>query len=271
MKQLKFLMVALTLLMGVSLTSCLNDNAGESAYDGIGYVRAWGIYFTDLEGNTYYPTSTSIAEMEKQGFEMSYDGDLTYIAFKYVEDTPNTKATGGTTTPKSFHIRLVNAATIDSDVTVSATSVEEMEESVIETAPVVTLKPTDVYGHTYEPWMYGAEMLVLPISWKMENKEEMLQQHTLRLVYVEDAEAEDNNELVFYLRHDKGADTKTEVFAIRNKAYDVKYIMEDFKALNGNYPTKITIKVKASDDGATLPESYTDYTLTPNWNTQINN
>lgn len=39
MKQLKFLMVAFTLLMGVSLTSCLSDDAGESMYDGIGYVR----------------------------------------------------------------------------------------------------------------------------------------------------------------------------------------------------------------------------------------
>ena len=42
MKQLKFLMVAFTLLMGVSFTSCLNDDAGESMYDGIGYVREYG-------------------------------------------------------------------------------------------------------------------------------------------------------------------------------------------------------------------------------------
>ena len=31
-------MVAFTLLMGVSFTSCLNDDAGESMYDGIGSV-----------------------------------------------------------------------------------------------------------------------------------------------------------------------------------------------------------------------------------------
>ena len=54
MKQLKFLMVAFTLLMGVSFTSCLNDDAGESMYDGIGYVRTvMGSYFVDLYGNTY--------------------------------------------------------------------------------------------------------------------------------------------------------------------------------------------------------------------------
>lgn len=52
MKQLKFLMVAFTLLMGVSFTSCLNDDAGESMYDGIGYVRTvMGSYFIDISSD----------------------------------------------------------------------------------------------------------------------------------------------------------------------------------------------------------------------------
>ena len=82
MKQLKFLMVAFTLLMGVSFTSCLNDDAGESMYDGIGYVRTvMGSYFVDLYGNTYHPTMASVTEMEAQGFKMS-GTDLAQIAFK---------------------------------------------------------------------------------------------------------------------------------------------------------------------------------------------
>lgn len=81
MKQLKFLMVAFTLLMGVSFTSCLNDDAGESMYDGIGYVRTvMGSYFIDLYGNTYHPTMASVTEMEAQGFKMS-GTDLAQIAF----------------------------------------------------------------------------------------------------------------------------------------------------------------------------------------------
>ena len=201
MKQLKFLMVAFTLLMGVSLTSCLSDDAGESMYDGIGYVRTvMGTYFIDPNGNTYYPTSSSVVEMEAQGF--------------------------------------------------------------------VTLEPTDNYGQTYKPWMYGTEMLVLPVSWKMENKEEMLKQHTLSLVYIDSDEAESGTELVFYLRHDKGTDTKTDVFAVRNKAYNIKNIMEGFKTKNGSYPTTIIVKAKTDVDGATLPENYTDYSISLNWSTQ---
>lgn len=228
MKQLKFLMVAFTLLMGVSFTSCLNDDAGESMYDGIGYVRTvMGSYFIDLYGNTYHPTMASVTEMEAQGFKMS-GTDLAQIAFKYVEDTPATKAEGGTFTPQDYRIKLVSAIAVDSYSTRYASSVEDME-AIPETAPIVTLEPTDNYGQTYKPWMYGAEMLVLPISWKMENKEEI--------------------------------DTKTDVFAVRNKAYDVKQIMSDFKGKHGSYPTTIRIKAKTDMDGAKLPEKYTDYTI----------
>lgn len=262
MKQLKFLMVAFTLLMGVSFTSCLNDDAGESMYDGIGYVRTvMGSYFVDLYGNTYHPTMASVTEMEAQGFKMS-GTDLAQIAFKYVEDTPATKAEGGTFTPQDYRIKLVSAIAIavDSYSTRYASSVEDME-AIPETAPIVTLEPTDNYGQTYKPWMYGAEMLVLPISWKMENKEEMLKQHTMELVYINDESNESSTELVFYLRHNKGTDTKTDVFAVRNKAYDVKQIMSDFKGKHGSYPTTIRIKAKTDMDGAKLPEKYTDYTI----------
>jgi hypothetical protein len=264
MKQLKFLMVAFTLLMGVSFTSCLNDDAGESMYDGIRYVRTvMGSYFVDLYGNTYHPTMASVTEMEAQGFKMS-GTDLAQIAFKYVEDTPATKAEGGTFTPQDYRIKLVSAIAIavDSYSTKHVSSVENMEaEAMPETAPIVTLEPTDNYGQTYKPWMYGAEMLVLPISWKMENKEEMLKQHTMELVYIEDESNESSTELVFYLRHNKGTDTKTDVFAVRNKAYDVKQIMSDFKGKHGSYPTTIRIKAKIDMDGAKLPEKYTDYTI----------
>ena len=56
MKQLKFLMVALTLLMGISFTSCLNSDDGE--YDDIYGMVLVNNYmgllsFEDAAGNTY--------------------------------------------------------------------------------------------------------------------------------------------------------------------------------------------------------------------------
>ena len=137
MKQLKFLMVAFTLLMGVSFTSCLNDDAGESMYDGIGYVRTvMGSYFIDLYGNTYHPTMASVTEMEAQGFKMS-GTDLAQIAFKYVEDTPATKAEGGTFTPQDYRIKLVSAIAVDSYSTRYSRKMQErfIKESAESAAP----------------------------------------------------------------------------------------------------------------------------------------
>ena len=63
MKQLKFLMVALTLLMGIAFTSCLNSDDGE--YDDIYGMVLVNNYmgllsFEDAAGNTYQPTSASV-------------------------------------------------------------------------------------------------------------------------------------------------------------------------------------------------------------------
>lgn len=66
MKQLKFLMVALTLLMGISFTSCLNSDDGE--YDdiyGMVLVNYMGLLsFEDAAGNTYQPTLASVTQFE---------------------------------------------------------------------------------------------------------------------------------------------------------------------------------------------------------------
>ncbi len=265
MKQLKFLMIVFTLMMGVSFTSCLDDNGGgNSTYDAFGYMRTrtymGTYYFYDLVGNTYYPTSTSLEEMKKNGFEMSSSTDLVFVYFKYVNTTStDTKATGSTQTPQSYTIDLVGIASIDSYDAQTVNTVEEMEDMVTENAPVVTLEPTDSYG-SYKSGLYGDEMLIIPVAWKMEDKKESLLQHTMNLVYVADEVSESSKELVFYLRHDRGTDEKVEVATYRNKAYRVKGILETFKEKTGNYPTKITIKAKTSND-ATLPTEYTNYSL----------
>ncbi len=250
MKRLKFLMVAFTLLMGISLTSCLNSSDSESSFDGYGYMRAknyMGIsWFEDLDGNKYYPTESSLATMKSNyGFDIT-ESDLVLLYYKNVE-TANTAG-------KS--IQLVGATSVDSYGTEMEETIEDMQ---VGNAPVVSLTPVDNYGN-YRPSLYGAEMVILPISWKMENKVETLAQHTFRLVYVKEAQ-KDGTELVLYLQHDKGTDTKTDGNALRTKAYDIKNIMNAIKNSTGKYPAKVTIKAKVADDGETMPEAYTDYEI----------
>lgn len=45
----------------------------------------------------------------------------------------------------------------------------------------------------------------------------MLKQHTMELVYINDESNESSTELVFYLRHNKGTDTKTDVLLLETK------------------------------------------------------
>ena len=63
MKQLKFLMVAFTLLMGVSFTSCLNDDAGESMYDGcLLYTSLHGFHEKKNKENLCFPCNLCFRE-----------------------------------------------------------------------------------------------------------------------------------------------------------------------------------------------------------------
>ena len=79
MKQIKTLMVAaLTLMMGVMMTSCLNSEGGESLYDG--YFLAKVVYaggmvggatFEDAGGNRYEASYTSVSQLESSGADLS--------------------------------------------------------------------------------------------------------------------------------------------------------------------------------------------------------
>lgn len=259
MKQLKFLMVAFTLLMGISLTSCLDSGDNESAFDGGGYLRTvhymGSSYFVDLSGYKYYPTEASLATMKANyGFDID-KADLVFIYYKNVEtETGETSTTGK-------YIQLVSAEAIDSYRAVTKSSEIDMEATVTDNAPINTLNPMDNYGNTYKPLLYGDEMVILPVLWKMENKAETMAQHSFSLVYIDKEIQSGSTELVFYLRHDKGTDTKTDANAFRYKAYIIKDIMAKFKGVTGRYPAKVTIKAKVATDGITMPETYTDYSM----------
>lgn len=260
MKQLKFLMVALTLLMGISLTSCLDSGNSESLYDDGGYLRTvhsyMGMsYFEDLKGNRYIPTESSLAKMKADyGFDIT-TADLVSILFKYVDTTTD----GGSAKTNDKYIELVSAEAIDSYDGRTVQSESDMESSVTENAPIITLNPVDNRGNIYKPILYGAEMVLLPLYWRMENKAETLAQHSFKLVYVAEETQENSTELVLYLRHDKGTDTKSETDVYRLKAYDIEDIFSQFKDVTGSYPAKMTIKAKVATDGVTMPDNYTDF------------
>lgn len=261
MKQFKFMTLALTLLLGVSFTSCL-DSDSESVYDGGGYVRVgmYGLCFEDLSGNYYYPTSTSLAQMTSNGFNMS-SSDLCYILYKFVESSSSSSTRAGA----SYTIELKAAQSIDSYDAYSVSS-EEGLENYRETAPIVSVTPYDsYYGTTSSPMLYGKEMVILPVQWKMTNSSDMLAQHTFNLLYLPDENEATNGTMTLYLRHDRGSDESAEVSATVLKAFDIEYLVDSYNMRNGSYPRYIKIRYKAGTT-TEMPSTYTDYTITTNFN-----
>ncbi len=259
MKKINFFALALALLMGISFTSCL-DSDNNAGYDAAGYVRVassmYGVQLKDLDGNRFLPTMASLAALKQQGVDLtSSEYDLVYVYLKWVEETANKTKAG-----EARQVELVAASPVSKGK--AFRQVNGMDELVVvNEAPVVTLLPSTGagYGNT-KPWLYGSELIVVPVHWRMKNDKDMLKQHTFTLNYVEgvstNEQLQGNKTLALYLLHDKGTDNEEKnklVDAANNFTFDIHDYLERYKMENGAYPTKVVVKAKINPDGYTLP------------------
>lgn len=268
MKQLKFLMVALTLLMGISFTSCLNSSESESAYDWGGFVLVKSTmgftYFEDAAGNTMYPTTASVSQVEANGGIKISDSRLAFIYIKLVETEADKAkdANTGTTTPKKYDVNLLSFLPCNYNTPLVAATNLDMTAMAPETAPVISLALSDGYIQ-WKPFLFNLDMVILPIAWRLEkNESAIVNKHKLVLACsMEEVESGDK-ELVFYLRHDKGDDDKTTIAYSSFYGYNIVNAIEQFKAKAGAAPTKIIIKAHESGQNSNdIPNNYTEYSI----------
>lgn len=265
MKQMKFLMVAFTLLMGISLTSCLNSSDNSDNTQGhFARVKRGDItsgyqdYFEDYLGNKLLPTSTSLIQVEANGnFKMS-SSNFAFITYKMLELDGTTKAETETTA-KSYDINLLSAVNCDGPTPVTVEKTEDMENVAVENAPIFSL----TYDNGYSPFLYDKETLFLPVYYKMENKAEQVSQHKLNLVCNLEGITPESTDIVFYLRHDRGTDEKSEALNVAYNGYNIRQALARFTAATGGKePTKVIVNVKETGAYASsneLPEKYTVY------------
>lgn len=263
MKQLKFLMAALLMVMGVTLSSCLDSGEPDKTQSHFARVKQGDIasgyspYFEDYLGNKLIPTISSLTQVEADGFKMS-SSDFVIIKYEPVEVEGAAKAKAETVTQT---INLLSAVCVDGPAPFIVESDEEMENTVEESAPIFAL----TYGGTYSPYLpslYDKEILFLPIYYKMENKAEQLKQHKFNLVCSLEGVTSESSEIVFYVRHDKGTDDKTDALNLNLGGYNIRTAVARFAALTGNEPKKIVVKVKETGEYSssnTMPEEYTTY------------
>ncbi|WP_071145133.1 NigD1/NigD2 family lipoprotein [Bacteroides ihuae] len=108
MKKMKFVALTLTLLMGISLTSCFNSDGDDSSYDAYTFATVSQSYLgspiliADDGVTTLYPTNSS-ALLLSDG--VSYPQRV-YVTFKYAEGESYQE------NKTSYNVTIVNASVI---------------------------------------------------------------------------------------------------------------------------------------------------------------
>lgn len=281
MKQIKTLMVAaLTLVMGVMMTSCLNSDGGESLYDGYflaKVVSAGGLYggatLQDAGGNTYQASATSVAKLEANGFSFT-DVKMAFIYYKFSVDENGNQITPpdyNATEPQTFQVELVGIQEAPTEYAERVESAEELETNKYETAPIAISDMIGSSSNTVKFDFYGNEpMLYMYLQWLLTNGEDEFKKHHIRLVYAFDEITADSNELRFYLCHDKGDDDGQTAYIQSWYCFRVENALADFERVTGAKPAKIKLSLYDATDGltgnvsGTMPDERTDYTIDNN-------
>lgn len=279
MKQLKFLMMALTLLMGVSFTSCLDSDGGDSYRYGGGLVKVqgyMGIYsFKGENGVTITPTQASIAALEARGVKMSdMAGKVAHIAYRWdpelltiPEDT------------KDFRdVELYSIELLDNTVeVVESRGAHNDSISISNNAPIISLG-TEISGGSgqYAPQFFLDDYtLLLPINYYISSK-----MHFLTLVYYPNEN--EGSTLRLHLGHNMNGDqpstNSTSYLLTANsggyygvglfyKAYDIREVIGRYKqeTSSSENPTMIEIVAHENAYSTKLDDAQTEekiYTVT---------
>lgn len=273
MKQIKTLMVAaLTLMMGVMMTSCLNSEGGESLYDGCFLAKVvsssslyGGAIFQDAGGNTYKASATSVSKLVSGGASLS-DIEMCFIYFKWSVDENGNQVTPpdySATTPQTYEIELVGFQEAPTEYAERLETVAEFEESGYETAPLAISSLSGNADNSIKFDFYGNDtMLYMYLQWFLTNGEDEFKKHKIRLVYAYDEITESSTELKFYLCHDKGDDEGKNAIYPNWYCFHVENALADFEYITGNKPAKIKLSLyeDISSTGA-MPSNRTDYTI----------
>lgn len=265
------MVAVLTLVMGLSMTSCLDTENSGTAWDMYGIFRIYNTYGTyflkDSGGNSYYPTAASQAQLEAQGFRLS-ENNMIFAYVKFVEEETTTKADNTDNTPITRDVELLSVMPLDGEEVEVSSTKEVMEMDVPETAPIVTVDfssytSTDVGVLIAKPLLFDLETLLIPVRFNLSNSNELFQKHKLVLACSMDEMTEGSTDLVFYLRHDKGEDDGISYITDQTLGYNISNAVSNFRMLTGvEQPTKIIIKThEDANQTGEIPEEYTTYEI----------
>lgn len=251
MKKLNFLMIALTMLMGITMTSCLNSD-GENNFPDFYAVPARVNEFMgtviDLElanGMKLVPTAVSVKQLKDAGKNVvDFDYVIVYAKTVKVEGKDNTNSKEVNVTLQDF------TGCPDEDVEVVDS---EQEFARMENAPFVPMST----AAAAVPFKFDNETLVVPVVFLTANDKKEYEKHKVNLVYKDFEDAVDNT-MVLYLVHDNGGDTKTDALAGDFYFFELREALMQYQMKNGAAPAKVKVMVHESQNSE-MPKDYKSY------------
>lgn len=231
MKQLKFLMVAFTLMMGISLTSCIGES--DPTVGGTFVMEVVDpIYcsFKFADSDIKY-TAVNASQLIKDN-DLDY-GDIVQIAWSYnSEEQPMTEQT------KEIKVTVAgiqNMSTATASYVLDNTGADDYENATIKKIGFASDYSNSNNGISY----YDKETILIPVVFLYNSDD--LAKHQFTLVYDESQEPADDTTLELYLRY-KTTDTEVKADGNIYKAFGIEYALSAFKAKTGkSAPTKIKI------------------------------
>lgn len=195
MKHLKFMLLALCMVMGFTMTSCLGDDDDyEQYYPAIAKLH-YPYEFTAANGMVIQPTPESIATIEKNaGSLIKYEGQIFYILYTLPEGQVNDENT-----------KVVKNANVKSmlplDEPVEIVEEEGAPNDSVNNCTIFTLMKDN--DEQYKPAFFDRESIIIYAQYGMEQTA-----HDFTLMYYPELQEKDQP-LTLYLHHDDNKDLPT--------------------------------------------------------------
>lgn len=234
MKQLKFLMVALTLLMGISLTSCMGDS--DPTVGGTFIMKTVSTYpytfrFTNSEVN--YVAANSSELMANTNLKLS-TGDIVQIAWSYnSEEQPVTEAT------KEVKVQVSGIQNLSTSAECWSLE-DDGAESGYQNATITKISFINDYGMSDNNGIgfFDKNIIVIPVVFLAKSTD--ISKYNFTLIFDRSQAKAEDTEMALYLRYRTEEEKPSDVANIY-KAFDISSALNDFEGLTDKKPTKIKI------------------------------